>query len=456
MDILDEMQRAGENGFSCPEAEENVLRRMLTKKGVAEDLILELQQSDFTNPTYGLIFRAIRYLVQNHRQVDMVSIDQALEKNVPGSYDPAALAGLMVRSDYALKDWQDIAPQVQIVKKLAVRRRAIERIGELFRDLHDVTKDVDDVLTDIQVEAATDTDTDAEWEGTGNVLMDTYEYAEKRSSGKIKCITTGIVGLDRLIGGFFDGEFTVVAARPSVGKSAFGLNIAISAALEGHKVGFVSCEMGDIGMGQRILSHIADVDGMKLRKGEIGQEDWDKLAQGMSAAGNLPVEFLFRTNVVEDIVNTVRVAARKGKMDMVIVDYLQFLQTRQRFKEERLRIGYISHMLKNLAKEANIPVIALAQVTRAGEGTMPTMKMLRESGDIEQDADGIIFLHRPETPEDESVHPKDKNMVAVLKERGMAYIALGVAKQRNGTIGQVNVVFDPSVMRYTEIDRRCD
>lgn len=137
----------------------------------------------------------------------------------------------------------------------------------------------------------------------------------------------------------------------------------------------------------------------------------------------------------------------------MVVDYIGIMGTKREFKENWLKVSYISRELKRLAMAVNIPVVALCQVNRAAQGRMPTMAELAQSGAVEQDADGIIFLHRPESHEDKSINPKDVAGFYAMQEGGSVYISICVAKQRNGSIGTVNVMFDPSVMRYNEIMR---
>ena len=268
----------------------------------------------------------------------------------------------------------------------------------------------------------------------------------------------GITSLDEITGGLFGGELTIVAARPSVGKSAFGLNVALSAAHEGFKVGFVSCEMDDKGFGQRTLSREAWVNGDKLRKANIASEEWDSLFTAMTEMHDVPIRFMFNRGskdgiTVESVFRAVKKAARHGEIDLLIVDYIGIMRTVKTFKDERLRIAYISSELKRLATTANIPVVALCQVNRMAQGRMPTMAELRDSGAVEQDADGIIFLHRPDNHEDKSIHPKDVPTFYAMLESGSVYIAISVAKQRNGQTGITQVMFDPAVMRYSEIMR---
>lgn len=451
--VQEQLQKSSATGFACVEAEENVLRRMLRDRGVAEETVTELVPGDFSNRENGMVFKAIHGLVGRQKQIDLVSVDAEMTRLYGDQWTPETLARIAVKNDYTVAGWQNIRDHIQIIRDLSRRRMAISKLEELVAGLRDPTKDVGGTLSEISDTADRIDTGEADWVPMSDVLMSTFEYIERRQKGEIKAITTGLGNLDRLIGGFFAEELTIVAARPSVGKSAFGANIALAAANQGFKVGIVSCEMSKEGLGQRLLSHGSFVDGMQLRTANLDEEAWRKVADAMALMGDMPIQFLFDCSAVEDVVKTARKKARKGELDILIVDYLQFMETRARFREERLRIGYISHALKRLARRAHIPVIALAQVTRQGEGAMPTMKMLRESGDIEQDADGIIFLHRPDSPEDPSVNPRDRGALPVWKDKGLTYLALGVAKQRNGAIGQTNVLFDASIMRYAEIAR---
>lgn len=451
--IQEQLEKSQDAGFTCVEAEENILRRMILRQGVAEESAMDLLPQDFSDPEYAKVYRAIQSLVAKQRQIDLVSLDAEMTVLYGDGWRSDVLIDLTRQRDYTVAKWQDIKDHIQIVKALSTRRQAIANLEVLVDSLRDPRKDIGETLAEIQDAADKVVTDEAEWVSMSDVLLKTFEYVEKRQKGEIKSITTGLGGLDSLIGGFFAEEMTIIAARPSVGKSAFGANIALAAARAGFKVGIVSCEMSAEGLGQRLLSHGSFVDGMKLRRADLDDEAWGRVADAMAEMSELPIEFLFDCSAVEDVVKTARRKARKGELDILIVDYLQFMETRRNFREERLRIGYISHNLKRLARRAHIPVIALAQVTRQGEGAMPTMKMLRESGDIEQDADGIIFLHRPDNPDDPSVYPPDRQGLKLWKDKGLTYLCIGIAKQRNGSIGQTCCLFDASLMHYIEIMR---
>ena len=459
--VSEQIEQAAKQRFASPECEENILRRMFKKRDEAEEVIEALSESDFTDESLGMLFSAVRKILQDGAQIDSATVAATFSSMYPLHADIIRdrMIGLVQHTPYTLADGQSIKDHIRIVKELSRRRTAISRMNALLNRLADPSSDMTATLSEIQ-DAAEEVDSgDAEsWTSLASVNMTTYEYLDARTSGKVKAIPSGITSLDEIIGGLFGGELTIVAARPSVGKSAFGLNIALSAASDGFKVGFVSCEMDDKGFGQRTLSRGAWVGGDKLRKASMTQEDWDKLCDAMTDMQGLPIEFLFNRGskegiTVENVFREVKRKAKHGEIDLLIVDYIGIMRTAKVFKEDRLRIAHISSELKRLAMVANIPVVALCQVNRLAQGRMPTMAELRDSGAVEQDADGIIFLHHPETHEDKSIHPKDVQSFYAMQEGGSAYIAIGVAKQRNGATGITQVIFDPAIMRYSEIMR---
>lgn len=453
-----QIEKSGETHFACIDAEENIIRRMLKSHDVADDTAGMLTGKDFANMDYGRIFNAIQDVLRHDMRVDAITVEDAIGRLWPKN--AAKLRGLVVAltkyREPTVDDTHDIRDHIAIVQALSRRRAAMKAVGDLVNDLYNPAKDINATLTAIREAVDTSGTDSGSWVSMSDVLLRTYDYMERRQRGEIKAIPSGLKCLDRIIGGFYGGELTVIGARPSVGKSAFGANIALAAAEAGHKVGIVSCEMVDIGFGQRILSHGAWVDGMAIRKGEIDDESWGRIANAMGPLGELPIEFMFDSTYIEDVVQWVQRKARHGEMDLLIVDYLQLMDTRKRFDAEHLRVGYISRALKKLATQCNIPVIALAQVNRETDGSMPTLKHLKDSGSIEQDCDGVIFLHRPGNPNDSSIDERDRPHWAGYAENNLVYLCIGVAKQRQGAIGKTSVIFDPAIMRYSEIERNVD
>jgi replicative DNA helicase len=287
-----------------------------------------------------------------------------------------------------------------------------------------------------------------EWLTAQSVAMNTYKLLEEKAK-QGNGVKSGIVDLDRLLGGFFPGELTIIGAQPGAGKSVIGMLIALNAAKAGKKSGLLSLEMADTQYGQRLFSHLSGVDGMKMRKGELQDDDWPRILEAMQELSHLDTAFTFAIRYVEDFI----AAVADKPLDIIIVDYIQLLRTRQRIDTERLIIGHISWQLKALSVDKRVPVIALAQLRRPEQGAnkMPTMRDLRESSNLESDADGIILLYQPENERDPSVFSEHKDAFKRWREQGLIYTVLKVEKQRNGAVGQIPLLFNPSKMRYEGI-----
>ena len=244
---------------------------------------------------------------------------------------------------------------------------------------------------------------------------------------------------------------TIIGARPAVGKSALAAQAAIAAAEAGHKVCIVSREMTGNQYGIRILARGTKVSNMRMRTGELTDDDWGQLSDSLMLYGNHDIRFMFSTKYIEDLKAEAEAMKEKNGLDMLIVDYIQLMQSRQRFDKDYQRIGHISKTLKDLSTDLNIAVIALAQVGRSTDGSMPMLSELRGSGDLEQDADNVIFMHRPDDAQDKWVRPSDRGVFEAIHSMKCQYLVLNVAKQRQGETGAVACIFDPRAMSFTEV-----
>ena len=284
-----------------------------------------------------------------------------------------------------------------------------------------------------------------------STMMDRMEAAR---SGEIELIQTGIPDLDNLICGLAPGELDVVGARPAVGKSAFGIALALAAARAGKKVLVCSCEMSDVQYAQRVMSEITGINSKKLRTGDLSDSQWVAVGDALNEMARLHVGFTFDVKFVEDLYSVCTAEADEGGIDLLVVDYIQIMDTRERCENENIRITRISGKLKRLALDLQIPVLALAQVNRQ-EGTadrMPNLKELRGSGSLEQDADKVIFLHRVEAPSDP--YCTSAEALKRFKADGDQMVAINVAKQRDGETGSFPVRFVPRRMQYKCLTRR--
>lgn len=458
--IQKEIEGSAESQFCNVEAEKAVLGYILSGKADAEDVSAKLSPEDFSNKGCKKIYDAIVKTVQKRQFPDIVTVDTTISELYPGSVGRYAEFMVQCANTNLKYRVRKVDDYIQILKNLAVRRRSIETFDKLIKNLRDPTINIRETLAEINVAALETDSSDAIWTNTQEVVVSTLEYLDKRQKGEIKALPTGLTNLDNLIGGFFGGELTVVAARPAVGKSAFGLNVAFGTSKDGFKPYFVSCEMVDIGFGQRMVARQSWVNGEVLRKAKMTDNDWEKINVGaLELDNNHKIEFMFPDKnpngmTIENVVRAVRHLAAKHEIDILIVDYIGILRSDKKFKEDRDRIKYITSELKKLSIMANIPVIALCQVNRDAHGMLPNMSQLRDSGSVEQDADNIIFLHAPEKKSDPSVHKDDVDVFLNQKERNLKYIVLDVAKQRNGETGRMYMYFDKTLMRYVEITRQ--
>ena len=447
------METASKSGYASAETEQALIGSIVLEFDKCAHLVQELSEDDFYYEPYKLTLRAVKRTLSDGLAVDLITVNQSLLK-----IDPLNAGSVTEKISEALRVAQPWAADshCRIIKELAARRKAIAMVGEIQLALQDPSTSINAIVDRLSGSTDKLLVSGHEWASMEDVLLNAYNYIEKRSRGEIRSITTGIPNLDKAIGGFFGGELTVIGARPAVGKSVFGMNVALEAARQGYKIGIVSREMTDVQYGQRILSYASGVDGMKIRQATLSEDDWGELAEGLAYAATLPISFLFSVRTVEDLRAEVRRRHNRGEIDLLVVDYLQLVETEERYKEDRLRVAHISRALKNIATDFNIPVIALAQVKRFAGGArakMPTLEDLKDSGSIEQDADNVIFLHNPYDEDDEFVDPRDKDAFNAYQTAGFTYLCLGIAKQRQGATGKCCVLFDKAKMRYVTIDR---
>lgn len=451
--MLTPLDIAGYSALYAQDAERSVLGGIVKRIEHGEGrAVYAVNEDDFWLPNHRRIYQVIRTMYERKEPIDLITLDAEMTRLYPNEQFASDLLKAVCDGIY----YCNFDQYVELLKQATIRRKLVELADEMTTSANDITEDMM-VLTDkVRAKLRDMIQTQSAWRTMTDVMISTFDDIEKRQKGEIVEIKSGVYDIDRATGGFFPGELAVIGARPSVGKSAFGLQIAVEAAARGHKVCFVSCEMVDSQFGQRLISNTTKIDGMKLRSAKLEADDWEQIGEAMCQYSALPISFTFGTKTIEDLRNDVQRKVDLGECDLVVIDYLQLLKTKRRFDIEHERVGYISHALKQMTTDFKIPVVALAQAKRQnnnGRARCPVLDDLRSSGDIEQDADTVIFLHRPDDSYDPAVDERDKPYFDSLASNGLQYIAFSVAKQRQGQTGIIGAIFDPAHMRYISMER---
>lgn len=440
------------SAFYNIDAENAVIGATLIKPSACIKYFKTLLPSDFYDPENQRLAAVILALIAEDKQIDTGNLNDAMMR-LYGNNDAFIRAAHNNYVGTVASVWS-IKEHVKIVKDASFRRGLYKTLEATEAALKDATLDASAVheklrqdLRDMRLNGG------HKWISLGDVAARTMSMLERKAKGEDQPIPSGIASLDNLTTGLHRGELTVLAARPSIGKSALGMHMALEAARRGCKVGIVSMEMTAEQYGLRVIARDTGIDNVKLRKGMLEDDDWAKIAESMIGNGEMNVNFIFTARTVEDLRSAVQEIYDDGGIDLLVVDYMQLMQSQQKFEKNWLLVGYVSKSLKFMTTDFNIPILALAQVGREANGTMPTLAELRGSGDIEQDADNVIFIHRPETCEDRYVPEQDRMLFNAYREHDFQYMVLNVAKNRQGRIGCAPVAFNPSRMHFTGIQR---
>ncbi len=435
------------------QAERAVLGAVLLDPSALDAASELLEPQDFYRGAHGEIFRAVLSLAQAHESIDALTVRAELERT--GAIERAGGVAYLMSLVDGMPRSANVQAYARIVRDHALRRQLVA-VGEQLRVRSaDRSRPPQDLIEEAErtIFALSEQGRARGFMPIERVAAEGLEKLEQLSERRelVTGLATGYVRLDRMTSGLQDGELVILAARPSMGKTALALNIAQHIAVHGHvPVGIFSLEMSAQQLFFRLLAGEGRIDAHKLRTGRLTPEEWERLTHTYDVISQARI-FIDDTPGVTPM--EVRSKARRLKSEhdlgLLVIDYLQLMRLERRSDNRQQEISEISRSLKGIAKELNIPVLALSQLSRAPDQRQgdhrPQLSDLRESGAIEQDADLVMFIFRPE------VYEKDEAKIAEKNLEGLAEVI--IAKQRNGPIGTVPLYF---VKQYTRFENRDD
>lgn len=431
------------------EAEKSVLGSVILDKEALFNVLEILKAEDFYNEMHKEIYTAITNLYRRNEPVDMLTVSEELKKRnslemVGGRAYIATLSSMVPSTSNAVQ-------YAKIIGDKALLRRLIASASDIMESAYKEKSEPEEILDGAEreiFEIAQSRQT-RDFEALKDILWRNIQKIDELSAqeGSLTGITTGFVDLDAKTSGLQKSDLIMLAARPSMGKTAFALNIAQRAALNGGaNVLIFSLEMSREQLSQRLLSMESRVDMKKLQTGNLDRADWDNVHMALDrlSEANIFIDDTPGIGVMEVKNKCRRMKAEKG-LDLVIVDYLQLMAFEGRSESRQQEISALSRFLKQLARELDCPVIVLSQLSRAPElrtDHRPILSDLRESGSIEQDADIVMFLYRDEYYNPETDKP---NCCEVI-----------IAKQRSGPTGTVEVTWLGKYTRFADSSHRSD
>jgi replicative DNA helicase len=427
------------------EAEQSVLGAILLSDRSLYALVIEegLLAEDFYRPHHGTIYEAMLALYNDSEPVDVLTVADRLRQmgkleEVGGAATVDALTGMVPAAGHARR-------YAQIVRENALLRRLLKASYEIQDSVlgHQASpRELVEEAEKAMLEVARD-DRHQDFRAIEDVLHDELDKLHRLSKEGTALTGTpsGFKDLDEITGGFQAGNLIIVAARPAMGKSALVCNIAEKAAVEhGRAVALFSLEMAEAELAQRFVASQARIKGEELRKGRVAEQRWPKILQASQrlAAAPLWVDDSSDVGLLE-----IRAKARRlhsqceGGLGLIIIDYLQLMRTDSRYDSRVTAVGELSRGLKILARELGVPVIALSQLSRAVEqrpDKKPQLSDLRESGNLEQDSDLVMFIYRDEYYNEDSERPGEADLI--------------ISKHRNGAVGKVTLTFHKEYQRF--------
>lgn len=433
------------------DAEKSLLGACLIDEDTIADIAEIVHAEDFYEKTHGIVFGGMMRLYEKHKPVDLLTLTDELKKKdhldmIGGSTFLSELTNYVPSAAHARS-------YGEIVASNAVRRRLIKASGEISELGFDEDTTTQEILEKAEAELFSVSDQSLKQDliSLESILTESFDRIEElhRNKGQLRGIRTGYRDLDNMTAGLQRSDLIILAARPAMGKTTLVTNLAYNVAtIAKQPVLFFSLEMSKEQLVDRMLSDASGVDSWNIRTGNLSDDDFSKLSEAMGEMAEAPI-YIDDTPGLS--VLEMRTKARRKNheqpLGLIIIDYLQLVQANGNHNGNRVQeVSEISRGLKLLARELNVPVIALSQLSRSVESRtppIPQLSDLRESGSIEQDADIVSFIYRPGYYEPDN--PEVKNITDLI-----------IAKHRNGPVGKVQLYFHPERLRFMSLDKRHD
>ena len=451
---MEEVTRSSDKSGRVPPqdtvAEKSLLGAVMIQDGVLPEILTILKPRDFYEKRHEIIFNAMVELYDAHKPIDLLTLTAELKskkllKDVGGAPYLTELSNFVPAASHA-KAYADI------VEKASVRRRLIKAGNEIANKAYEEDADVDSLIGAAEKDLfeVSDKIIKSDYVAMNDLLADAFDRIEElhKNKGALRGLKTGFRDLDKKTAGFQKGDLVIIGARPAMGKTTFAQNLAYNiASINGKGVLFFSMEMAANEIIDRMISDVSGVDNWKMRTGNLSDEEFQKIGDAMAEMDEIPIYIDDTSSMtIVELRNKARRAMHDHDIGIVIVDYLQLIQGTDRYKGQRVQeVTEISRGLKILARELEIPVIALAQLSRNVTGRddpRPVLSDLRESGSIEQDADLVMFLHRPDYYRQNDDNYEETHITELL-----------IAKHRHGAVGKIELYFHPELLRFMSLDK---
>ena len=430
-------------------AERAIIACMLVNPDIIGEICSVLGENDFYMGIHADIFCACKKLWTDGKNVDIVTVNDELKSNK--NYIDSGGAHILTTLINSLQTTAGYRSYIDIVREKSILRATLKAAMQIANDVSEQTKTAKEILDNAQQELFAVASENVKDNSLTEIYKDivsavqNIEYLHSNRSA-VPGLASGFIDLDKRIGGFQNGELIIIAGRPSMGKTAFALNIAENVATSGKAVAVFSLEMSRKLLIQRLLSSVSGMSASKLKYANIADNEWAELSNAAQSLGSMNILIDDSADSTAfDIRSKSRNCANKLKtkgkhLDLIVIDYLQLLRGDSSIKDKNNQIADISRQLKSLARDLDVPVIVLSQLSRAPEqrgvkNSIPVLSDLRDSGAIEQDADVVLFVWREGyyKPNDDTVQRNAK---------------IRIGKNRNGACGDIDLIFEATQTKF--------